>query len=76
MVEALPGIQIIDRSSVNVWDDAKVASAIEATGRRKLIFAGISRRLEGLRRLRRRGRLGTFSQTKRESGLLRMQQPV
>jgi len=42
LVEALPGIQIIDRSSVNVWDDAKVAAAIEATGRRKLIFAGTS----------------------------------
>src|ERR1700686_760506 len=42
LVEALPGIQIIDPSSVNVWDDAKVAAAIEATGRRKLIFAGTS----------------------------------
>ena len=42
LVEALPGIEIIDRSSVNAFDDARVARAIEATGRKKLIFAGIS----------------------------------
>src|SRR5262249_45805378 len=42
LVEALPGIEIIDRSSVNAFDDARVTRAIEATGRRKLIFAGIS----------------------------------
>ena len=42
LVEALPGIEIIDRSSVNAFDDARVARAIEATRRKKLIFAGIS----------------------------------
>src|SRR5258708_5112716 len=42
IVEALPGITIIDRSSVNAFDDERVARAIEATGRKKLIFAGIS----------------------------------
>src|SRR6266566_3615969 len=42
LVEALPGIEIIDRSSVNAFDDARVARAIEAIGRKKLIFAGIS----------------------------------
>jgi nicotinamidase-related amidase len=42
LVEALPGVEIIDRSSVNAFDDARVARAIEATGRKKLIFAGIS----------------------------------
>jgi len=35
LVEALPGIEIIDRSSVNAFDDARVARAIEATGRKK-----------------------------------------
>jgi hypothetical protein len=39
-VEALPGVPIIDRSSVNAFDDPKVAQAITATGRKKLIFAG------------------------------------
>jgi nicotinamidase-related amidase len=42
LVEALPGVQIIDRSTVNAFDDARVAHAIEATGRRKLIFAGLA----------------------------------
>src|ERR1700741_5134113 len=42
LVEALPGIEIIDRSSVNAYDDSRVARAIEATGRKKLIFAGLS----------------------------------
>jgi len=28
--------------SVNAWDDPKVAAAIEATRRKKLIFAGVS----------------------------------
>src|SRR5580693_8818405 len=42
LVETLEGIEIIDRSSVNAFDDARVSRAIEATGRKKLIFAGIS----------------------------------
>src|SRR6185295_17303864 len=42
LVEALPGIDIIDRATVNAFDDERVSHAIEATGRKKLIFAGIS----------------------------------
>ena len=34
LVEALPGVPIIDRSSVNALDDPKVAQAIAATGRK------------------------------------------
>jgi len=85
LVEALPGIEIIDRSSVNAYDDARVAAAIDATGRQKLIFAGISLEVcaafPAMTAVA-RGRdayvavdaCGTFSQTKREAGLLRMQQ--
>jgi nicotinamidase-related amidase len=85
LVAALPGVQIIDRSSVNAFDDARVASAIEATGRKKLIFAGIS--LEvcaafpaitaiglGYGAYVAVDASGTFSETKREAGLLRMLQ--
>jgi nicotinamidase-related amidase len=68
LVEALPGVQIMDRSSVNVYDDPRVAGAIEATGRKKLIFAGLSlevcaafpaitARQQGSRCVRRCGRL-------------------
>src|ERR1700693_1402695 len=42
LVEALPDVSIIDRSSVNAFDDTEVARAIGATGRKKLIFAVIS----------------------------------
>jgi nicotinamidase-related amidase len=34
LVEALPGIEIIDRATVNAFDDARVSRAIEATGRK------------------------------------------
>ncbi|HEY4259242.1 MAG TPA: isochorismatase family protein [Schlesneria sp.] len=85
LVEALPGIEIIDRSAVNALDDERVAAAIEATGRKKLIFAGVS--LEvcaafGAMTAAARGydayvavdASGTFSETKRQVGLLRMVQ--
>jgi len=85
LVEALPGVQIIDRSSVNAFDDARVARAIEATGRKKLIFAGISLEVcaalpaitavrKGLDAYVAVDACGTFSETKRQVGLLRMLQ--
>src|SRR5689334_10379 len=85
LVEALPGIEIIDRSSVNAFDDARVTRAIEATGRRKLIFAGISLEVcaalpaitavsMGLDAYVAVDASGTFSETKRQVGLLRMLQ--
>src|SRR2546430_14996494 len=43
--EALPGVKIINRSSVNSFDDERVPRAVAATGRKKRISAGIS--LEG-----------------------------
>ncbi len=85
LVEALPGAQIIDRTSVNAYDDPKVARAIEATGRKKLIFAGISLEVcaafpaitaigKGLDAYVAVDACGTFSETKRQVGLLRMAQ--
>lgn len=85
LVDALPGVQIIDRSSVNAYDDERVAKAIEATGRKKLIFAGISLEVcaafpamtavaRGLDAYVAVDASGTFSETKRQVGLLRMQQ--
>ena len=83
LVEALPGIQIIDRSSVNAYDDPRVAGAIDATKRKKLIFAGISLEVcaafpaitavgKGLDAYVAVDASGTFSETKRQAGLLRM----
>jgi nicotinamidase-related amidase len=85
LVAALPEINIIDRSTVNAWDDPNVAAAIEATGRKKLIFAGVSLEVcAAFPAITAVGRgydayvpvdaCGTFSQTKREAGLIRMQQ--
>ncbi|MFY0581273.1 isochorismatase family protein [Cystobacter fuscus] len=85
LVQALPGIEIIDRSSVNAYDDERVAKAIEATRRKKLIFAGISLEVcaafpamtavaRGLDAYVAVDASGTFSETKRQVGLLRMQQ--
>src|SRR6202034_3227649 len=85
LVETLPGIQIIDRSSVNAFDDARVTRAIEAPGRKKLIFAGISLEVcaalpamtavaKGLDAYVAVDASGTFSETKRQAGILRMLQ--
>jgi nicotinamidase-related amidase len=85
LVAALPGVQIIDRSSVNAFDDARVAQAVEATGRKKPIFAGISLEVcaafpaitaigKGYSAYVAVDASGTFSETKRQVGLLRMLQ--
>ena len=39
--EALPGVAEIDRTSMNSWEDPEFRAAIEATGRRKLVIAGL-----------------------------------
>ncbi|MFJ6572507.1 isochorismatase family protein [Streptomyces sp. NPDC091292] len=86
LVDALPaGQKIIDRSSVNAWHDDRVREAIEATGRQKLIIAGVSLEVcaalpaiaataAGYDAYVTVDASGTFSPTKREAGLLRMQQ--
>lgn len=85
LVEALPGVKIIDRSTVNAFDDPTVAKAIERTERRKLIFAGVSLEVcaafpaiaavgKGYDAYVAVDASGTFSETKRQTGLLRMLQ--
>lgn len=39
--EALPGVEEIDRTSMNSWEDPDFRAAVEAAGRRKLIIAGL-----------------------------------
>jgi nicotinamidase-related amidase len=39
--EALPGVPEIDRTSMNSWEDEEFRQAVERTGRRKLILAGL-----------------------------------
>ena len=85
LVAALPGQTFIDRTTVNAWDDPRVAAAIEATGRKKLIFAGVSLEVcaafpamravrEGYEAYVAVDASGTFNMTKRETGILRLVQ--
>lgn len=85
LVDALHGLEIIDRTTVNAWTEPRVVQAVEATGRRKLIIAGISLEVcaalpaisalaHGYESYVAVDACGTFSQAKREAGLLRMLQ--
>ncbi len=83
--EALPGQEVIDRSTVNAWHDERVRNAVTAIGRSKLIIAGVSLEVcaalpaiaataDGLDAYVAVDASGTFWETKRDAGLLRMQQ--
>ena len=83
--EALHGVPIIARTTVNAFDDDRFAKAVKATGRKKLIIAGVSIEVcLGLAAIRATAvgyhayavidASGTFSETKRITGLLRMVQ--
>ncbi len=42
LTEALPGVENIERSLVNSWDEPRVREAVGRTGRQKLLIAGIT----------------------------------
>ncbi|MFK7856742.1 MAG: isochorismatase family protein [Granulosicoccus sp.] len=82
---ALPEQSFIDRTTVNAWDDPRVEAAIRATGRKKLIFAGVSLEVcaafpamravrEGFEAYVAVDASGTFNITKRETGIVRLVQ--
>src|ERR1700757_4746999 len=85
LTEALPELAIINRTTVNAFDEPRFAKAVEATGRKKLIVAGVSTEVcLALPAIYATGigcdayavidASGTFSETKRVTGLLRMVQ--
>ena len=39
--DALPGVPEIDRTSMNSWEDPEFVAAVERTGRKKLVIAGL-----------------------------------
>jgi len=41
LLDVFPGHQILERTSMNSWDDQKVRDALEASGRKKVIVAGL-----------------------------------
>ena len=81
----LSGIDILDRSTVNAWDNPRIVQAVKATGRRKLIIADVSTEVclafpaisataDGYDGYAAIDASGTFSETKRITGMLRMLQ--
>lgn len=42
VVALFPGQEVLNRTLVNAWDDETFVAAVEKTGRRKLIIAGIT----------------------------------
>lgn len=85
LAAALPGVEVIDRSSVNAFNDRNVAAAIEGTKRKNLIFAGVSLEVcagfpavtavsRGYNAYVAVDASGTFSQTKHEVALQRLTQ--
>jgi nicotinamidase-related amidase len=41
ITEALPGVEAVDRTAINAWEDADFVAAVKATGRKKLIMAAL-----------------------------------
>lgn len=41
LVDVFPGQLVVERSSMNAWDDAGFRKAIEATGRKNIILTGL-----------------------------------
>src|SRR5690606_22507989 len=41
ILDELPGVQVIDRSSMNAWEDEPFRAAVKATGRKRLIFGAL-----------------------------------
>jgi len=81
--EALGDVDILDRSTVNAWDDERFVALVKATGRDHLIIAGlsfevcaslpaISSRENGFHPIVVLDACGTFSHAKREAGLARL----
>jgi nicotinamidase-related amidase len=85
LTEALPEVTIINRTTVNAFDEPRFAKAVEATRRKKLVIAGVSTEVclafpaifatgIGYDAYAVIDASGTFSETKRITGLLRMVQ--
>ena len=85
LLTARPDLDVLARTTVNPWDEPSFAQAVTTLGRQKLIIAGVSTEVcLGLTAIRAVGlgyavyaavdASGTFSMTKRETGLLRMAQ--
>ena len=85
LAEVLTGVQGIERTTVNAWDEKRFVDAVKATGRKNLIITGISTDVclafpaitalaDGFQSYAVIDASGGFSQTQVDMGILRMQQ--
>ena len=85
LTEALLGVENIERSIINAWEDPKVRQAIKETGRRKVLFSAltthvclafpsISAASEGYDSYALLDGSGTWNETLRLSAIAQMQQ--
>jgi len=85
LAEVLKGVKTIERTTVNAWDEKRVADAVKATGRKSLIVSGISTDVclafpaiaalaDGFDTYAVVDASGGFTQTQVDMGILRMQQ--
>lgn len=83
LLEVLGPDEVLDRSTVNAWDDERFVAAVRGTGRDHLIIAGlsfevcaslpaISARDNGFHPKIALDACGTFSAHKRQAGLVRL----
>jgi nicotinamidase-related amidase len=83
LAKVLGPTEIMDRSTVNAWDEPRFLKAVEATGRKNLIVAGLSLEVcaslpsfsameAGYKPYVAVDACGTFSATKREAGIARL----
>lgn len=83
LIEALPDVEVFKRTVVNAWDEPAFVAAVEATGRRQLIIAGLSLEVcaafpamsaaaAGYETRVVVDACGTFSETRRVTGLQRL----
>jgi nicotinamidase-related amidase len=85
LADVLPGVQRIERTTVNAWDEKRVVDAVKATRRNQLIVTGISTDVclafpamsaiaDGFQSYAVIDASGGFSQTQVDMGIVRMQQ--
>jgi nicotinamidase-related amidase len=85
LADALRGVKTIERTTVNAWDEKRVADAVKATGRKQLIVTGVSTDVclafpaiaalaDGFESYAVVDASGGFTQTQVDMGILRMQQ--
>jgi nicotinamidase-related amidase len=84
LADVLHGVQRIERTTVNAWDEKRVVDAVKATERKNLIVTGISTDVclafpaiaalsDGFQSYAVIDASGGFSQTQVDMGILRMQ---